>query len=112
MIKFLSNIGIESGVSCSLVDQPGTYYLWGIDWNARQLLIELETNWQWFPVDKVTLDSNVDLSKKLDEYKESGAEDNIVGVDWLENRVLQVMPQYIDWVSFSESDLMHHRQMH
>lgn len=112
MIKFLSNIGIESGVSCSLVGQPGTYYLWGIDWNARRLLIELETNWRWFPVDQVTLDTDVDLIKKLDEYKESGTEDNIVGVDWLEKRVLQVMPQYIDWVSFSESDLMHHRQMH
>ncbi|KAB0482432.1 hypothetical protein F7Q91_03215 [Vibrio chagasii] len=107
MVEFLSNIGIKSGLPCTLADRSGTYYLWGIDWNARQLLIELETNWHWFPVEKVTLDSEVDLIKQLDEYKQSCIEDDIIGVDWLENRVLQVMPQYIDWVSISDSKTKH-----
>lgn len=98
MIDFLSNIGIHSGTRCYLRDRKGTFAVWGLDWNARLVLVELETNWDWFPAEKVEIEMIDDYAQQLDHYKQS-ANDPIVGVDWLDNRILQVMPTYIDWIS-------------
>ncbi|MDA0146616.1 hypothetical protein OCT63_20555 [Vibrio sp. RW] len=98
MIDFLSNLGIHSGTRCYLRDRKGTFSVWGFDWNARLVLVELETNWDWFPAEKVRIETIEDYAQKLDDYKQS-ANDPIVGVDWLDNRVLQVMPKYIDWIN-------------
>jgi len=98
MIEFLSNLGIQSGTRCSLRDRDGAFCIWGVDWNSRRVLVELETNWDWFPAEVVEIDSISNYAEQLDEYKQT-SNDPIVGVDWLDNLVLQVMPKYVDWIS-------------
>jgi hypothetical protein len=98
LLNGLKDIGIDPETQCQVRACQTKCYIWGVDLDQMELLVEKENSFDWVSIADIDAIGHevVDL-EAIARFSEICRKENIRGFNWLNGMILEVLPDFKQW---------------